>query len=148
MRHSTVSRRGGRASSEAKTLANRAKMAAYWDKVRSGELAPPRRYKKPPSPERIAEILSPYCRKKGITRLQVFGSVSRGEARQGSDVDLIVTFAPGKEPRGLDFFCLPDEVEALLGVPVDIVTPDTLAELTNPYRKNAIISEARDILTL
>src|SRR5580704_13046139 len=118
MLHTTISRRGGKASSEAKTLANRAKAAAYWRGVRSGEIPFPKRHKKPPAPEVIAKILEPYCRAKGITRLQVFGSVARGQARQGSDVDLIATFDSSRKPHGLDFFAIPDEMEALLGVPV------------------------------
>jgi len=148
MLHTTISRRGGRASSEAKTLANRAKVAAYWRKVRAGEVPPPKRHKRPPSPERIAEILAPYCRAKGITRLQVFGSVARGQARQGSDVDLIATFDLSRKPRGLDFFAIPDEMEALLGVPVDLLTPEAIADMTNPYRKNSIVADAREILAL
>jgi hypothetical protein len=129
-------------------LANRAKIAAYWGKVRAGEIPAPKRHKKPPTPERIAEVLAPFCRERGITRLQVFGSVARGQARQGSDVDLIVTFAPGREPRGLDFYGLPDKIETLLGVPVDILTPEAVAAMTNPYRKNSIVADAREILAL
>jgi uncharacterized protein len=148
MLHATISRRGGKARSEAKTIANRAKMAAYWGRVRSGEIPAPKRHKKPPSLEKIAEILEPYCRKIGITRLQVFGSVARGQARQGSDVDLIATFDLSRKPRGLRFFAIPDKMEALLGAPVDLLTPEGIANMTNPYRKNSIIADAREILAL
>jgi len=148
MLHATISRRGGKARSEAKTAANRAKMAAYWGRIRSGEIPAPKRHKKPPSLEKIAEVLKPYCREKGITCLQVFGSVARGQARQGSDVDLIATFDPGRKPRGLDFFAIPDEMEALLGVPVDLLTPEAIADMTNPFRKNSIVADAREILAL
>lgn len=148
MLHSTISRRGGRASSEAKTLANRAKVAAYWVKVRAGEVPPPRRHRKPPLPERIAEILAPYCREKGISRLQVFGSVARGEARQGSDVDLIVTFVPGRGPAGLAFYAVADEIEALLGVPVQMMRAEAVAEITNPYLKNSIVRDTREIFPI
>ncbi len=44
-----------------------------------------------------------FCRRYGITRLEVFGSVARGEAHEGSDIDLLVTFSPGIQ-LGLDFF--------------------------------------------
>jgi predicted nucleotidyltransferase len=148
MLHATISRRGGKARSEAKTVANRAKMAAYWGRVRSGEIPAPTRHKKPPSLEKIAEILKPYCREKGITCLQVFGSVARGQARQGSDVDLIATFDPSRKPRGLDFFAIPDEMEALLGVPVQLMTDEAVADITNPFLKNAIVKDSREILAL
>jgi uncharacterized protein len=148
MLHVTISRRGGKVRSEAKTVANRAKAAAYWGRVRSGEIPAPKRHKKPPSLEKMAEVLEPYCREKGIIRLQVFGSVARGQARQGSDVDLIVTFAPGREPRSLDFYAIPDQMEALLGVPVQLMTEETVAEITNPFLKNSIVKDTREILTL
>ncbi len=148
MLHATFSRRGGKARSEAKTIANRAKAAAYWARVRSGEIPAPKRYRKPPSLEKIAEVLEPYCRERGITRVQVFGSVARGQARQGGDVDLIVTFAPGREPRGLHFYAIPNQMEALLGVPVQLMTEETLAEITNPFLKNSIVKDAREILAL
>jgi hypothetical protein len=45
---SEFSRKGGRAKSAAKTSANRAKMSAFWQKVRRGELPPPRRHRKFP----------------------------------------------------------------------------------------------------
>jgi predicted nucleotidyltransferase len=51
-------------------------------------------------------------------------------------------------PHGLGFFAIADEIESLLGVPVDLLTPETLAEMTNPFRKNSIIADAREILAL
>lgn len=134
--------------SEAKTVANRSKAAAYWSRVRSGEIPAPKWHRKPPSLDKIGEILEPYCREKGITRLKVFGSVARGRARQGSDVDLIATFAPGREPHSLDFYAIPDQMEALLGVPVQLMTEETVAEITNPFLKNSIVKDTREILAL
>lgn len=52
------SRKGGQARSAAKTAANRAKMAAYWLKVRQGELPPPRRHRV--FPKSIHEIARRY----------------------------------------------------------------------------------------
>ena len=148
MLHSTISRRGGKARSEAKTAANRAKAAAYWGRVRSGEIAAPKRHKKPPSLQKIAEVLKPYCLQKGITRVQVFGSVARGQARQGSDLDLIVTFGPGREPHGLEYYAIPEKMEALLGVPVQMMTEESVAGITNPFLKNSIVKDTREIFAL
>jgi hypothetical protein len=47
---SDFSRKGGQAKSAAKATANRAKIAAFWAKVRLGELPPPRRHKTFPEP--------------------------------------------------------------------------------------------------
>ena len=60
-------------------------------------------------------------RRRGVTSLHLFGSVARGEARPGSDVDLMVEFDPA---AGADLFDLMD-LEAwlsdLLGRRVDLV---------------------------
>ena len=93
----------------------------------------------------IAKLLTPFCRENGIQRLEVFGSVARGQARRGSDVDLIATF---KEPVGLRFFALSEAMAAILGVPVDLLTRESVDGMTNPFRKNAILSDAREIVAL
>ena len=61
------------------------------------------------------EILT-VARRRGITTVRVFGSVARGEARSGSDVDLIVEVEPGRSILAQAGF--QTEVEALLGVRV------------------------------
>jgi uncharacterized protein len=56
----------------------------------------------------------------GGTRVQVFGSVARGEDRTGSDIDLLIDL-----PEDISLFelgRLTDDLTALLGAPVD-VTP-------------------------
>lgn len=142
MDHATFSRKGGKARSPAKTAANRAKAVAFWKAVRSGKKQAPRRPRTPPSPESIAELLAAYCRQTGITRLEVFGSIARGEARRGSDVDLLATFA---DNPGLRFFAMEEEMAAILGVPVHLLTRDSVEEMSNPYRRASILGEAREI---
>lgn len=51
-------------------------------------------------------------------------------------------------PHGLKFFAVPDDMAALLGVSVDLLTPEGIANMTNPFRKNAILADAREILRL
>ena len=145
MLHSTFSRKGGKVRSDAKTVANRAKMASYWEDVRSGKRPAPSRPCVPPPPEKIAELLTPYCRQNGIIKLDVFGSVARGEAKRGSDIDLIATFS---RPIGLRFFGMSDDMAKILGVRVDLLTRDTVDQMTNLIRKKSILSDARQIISL
>lgn len=106
-------------------------------------LSPRRRgTRKPPSPDEIARVLAPFCRKYGITRLEVFGSVARGEATIGSDVDLIATFP---EHPGLEIVSIEEECAKLLGVSVHLLTSETVADMTNPYRKETIQHDRRTI---
>ena len=55
-----------------------------------------------------------------LSDVRVFGSVARGEARHGSDVDLLVRPDPGASLFDLAGFMV--DVEELLGVGVDVVS--------------------------
>jgi predicted nucleotidyltransferase len=59
--------------------------------------------------------------------LRVFGSVLRGDDRDNSDLDLIVDPLPGATL--IDLGGLQVELEALLGVRVDLLTPGDLPPL-------------------
>jgi len=142
MLHRTFSRKGGEARSPAKTAANRAKAAAYWAEVRAGRRPAPRRPCSPPSVEEIARRLAPFCAQHGITRLDLFGSAARAEARRGSDVDLIATFQ--KHP-GLRIVEIEEGMARLLNVPVDLLTREAVEQMTNPYRKASIARDRRTI---
>lgn len=59
-----------------------------------------------------------------VRELGVFGSYVRGEARRGSDLDILVTFS---EPVGLfEFLDLEEYLEQLLGLKVDLVSRKAL----------------------
>ena len=67
----------------------------------------------------------------GVTRLALFGSVARGTALPGSDIDLLVAFdGPATPDRyfGVQFY-----LEDLLGCPVDLVTERALRPQLRPY---------------
>ena len=96
----------------------------------------------PPSVEEIARRLAPYCRAHGIVRLDVFGSVARGDARRGSDIDLIATF---REIPGLHYFGMERELARLLGRPVDLLLAEDVAEMTNAHRRATIQRDRRTI---
>jgi len=142
MLQTTFSRKGGQARSARKTEANRAKAAAYWKAVRDGLAAPPRRYRKPPAEDEIRRKLAPFCRRHGITRLEIFGSSARGEAGSQSDVDLIATF---QRNPGLGFFAMEEEMGGILGFPVHLLTRESVETMSNPYRRDSILADARVI---
>jgi len=58
--------------------------------------------------------------RRGVSNIRVFGSVARGDATRDSDIDLLVDFKVGES--GLDLIAFADELEALLGYPVDVGT--------------------------
>ncbi len=72
----------------------------------------------------------------GVQSLAIFGSVARNEATEASDVDLLVEF---NRPVGLfDLFALQDELEAILGRPVDVGTEASL----KPRVRDRVLEEA------
>ena len=60
----------------------------------------------------------------GARNIRVFGSVARGDARDDSDIDLLVDFEPNRSLS--DMGGLMVELRDLLGRNVDIVTEDSL----------------------
>lgn len=65
---------------------------------------------------KIAEI----AERHKVVDLKVFGSVARGEDRPGSDLDLLVRFAPGASL--FDQVDLEQDLEEALGIGVDVVS--------------------------
>lgn len=70
---------------------------------------------------------------------RVFGSVLRGEDNDGSDLDLLVDPLPGATL--FDLGGLQIELEMLLGVPVDLLTP---GDLPKNFR-DLVLAEASPI---
>ena len=98
----------------------------------------------PPSLSELKNRLVPFCQNHGVARLEVFGSVARGEANPGSDIDLLITFRPEVQ-LGWDFFALQDELEALLGSRVDLLTRRSVEQDPNSIRRRSILGSTREL---
>lgn len=75
----------------------------------------------------------------GACRVRLFGSVARGEESPASDVDLLVTLAPGR--TRLDLARLEARLERVLERRVDVVPDSGLRE---PFR-TAVLRDAVDV---
>lgn len=73
-----------------------------------------------------ANLIRPILQRHGVVRAGIFGSVARGEAGPGSDLDLLVEF--DRRTSLLDRAGLKLELEAALGRPVDVVHYRSLYE--------------------
>ena len=73
----------------------------------------------------IIEILRQYFITQPVLKAWLFGSFSRGEETQDSDVDIMVSLDKSK-PIGLKFFGMLNDLEELLGRKVDLVSEGTL----------------------
>lgn len=83
--------------------------------------------------DRLAEL----CRRHGIRRLALFGSVLRDDFGPESDVDVLVEFEAGRTP-GFGFVAIQEELAALLGREVDLNTPNGLSR----YFREQVVREA------
>lgn len=61
-----------------------------------------------------------------VSNVQVFGSAARGDDADGSDLDLLVE--PTSETTLFDIGAIRFELKQLLGVDVDVLTPDALPD--------------------
>jgi len=69
-----------------------------------------------------------------VKSIAIFGSYTRNEQTPESDVDILVEFS---KPVGLLFVHLADYLEEILGVKVDLMTPEAI----KPNRRRYILEE-------
>ena len=88
------------------------------------------------------EKLRDFCRKWKITEFSFFGSVVRDDFGPESDIDVLVTFAGDARWSLFDMTDMKDELFALFGRPVDLLTRRAVEGSLNPIRKRSILSSA------
>jgi len=76
------------------------------------------------------------ARRRGVTGVRVFGSMSRGDGSDNSDVDLLVTLAPGTSALALGGLLM--DAQELLGRRVDVVTESSL----HPAIRDSVVAGA------
>lgn len=89
------------------------------------------------------DAIASLCREHGVSRLRLFGSALTERFNpQHSDVDFLVEF----DSQTLDvfdaYFGLKEDLEALLGRPVDLVMADAVA---NPYFAKSALASAEEL---
>jgi hypothetical protein len=76
----------------------------------------------------------------GITSMRLFGSVARGDQKEGSDVDLFVTMPP----KFFNYIQAAQYLEQLLGCSVDLVSDH---QNLRPFFRQQIERDGIDIFT-
>lgn len=88
------------------------------------------------------EEIAAFCRRWNVTELAFFGSVLRDDFRPDSDVDVLVTFAPGKTPSLFGLVAMRDELRRLFGRTVDLSTRNAIENSHNWIRRKEILGTA------
>ena len=83
----------------------------------------------------IKKIAVPILRKNNVVRAGIFGSFARGEAKKGSDIDILIKFKGRKSL--LDLIGVKQELEEKTKRRVDIVTYKSI----HPLLKDIILNE-------
>ena len=78
-------------------------------------------------PDRVAE----FCRRYGIIKFSLFGSILRDDFRPDSDIDVLVEF-PGPSPSLLDLGGMQQELTQMFGRTVDLKTWGFISEKIRP----------------
>ena len=83
--------------------------------------------------------IADFCRRWKITEFSLFGSVLRDDFRPDSDIDVLVSFAPEAHWSLFDLAAMEEELEALLGRRVDLLTREGVEQSHNWIRRKEIL---------
>jgi predicted nucleotidyltransferase len=85
------------------------------------------------------EAVAEFCRKWRIAEFALFGSVLREDFSPRSDVDVLVTFSDDARWSLFDFNAMREELTAIFGRNVDLVSRRGLERSRNYLRREAIL---------
>lgn len=91
------------------------------------------------------ERIHAFCQRWGIREFALFGSVLREDFRNDSDIDVMVQFRQGTRYSLLKLVEMSDELEAILGRKVDLLTRKSIEDSPNYIRRRAILDSAQVI---
>jgi predicted nucleotidyltransferase len=86
--------------------------------------------------------ISDFCQRWRITEFALFGSVLRDDFDAESDLDILVAFAPDADWSLLDHVKMEQELEALLGRKVDLLSRRSVERSHNWLRRREILDTA------
>ena len=87
------------------------------------------------------EKLEAFCRRHGVKRLALFGSILRDDFAPDSDVDILVEFLPGMRYSLLDLGGMWAELREMIGREIDLKTPLDLSR----YFRDEVVAHARPL---
>jgi predicted nucleotidyltransferase len=91
------------------------------------------------------ERIAAFCRKWGIAELAVFGSVLTPRFGPDSDVDFLATFAPDARWSLFDETPMEQDLAAIVGRRIDLVSRRAVERSHNWIRRTAILESARPV---
>ena len=83
-----------------------------------------------------------YCEKWGVVEFALFGSVLRDDFTDESDIDVLVQFRADAHCSLFDLVTMSEELEAIFGRKVDLLTRKGVEQSPNYIRRKSILTSA------
>ncbi|MEF8713912.1 MAG: nucleotidyltransferase domain-containing protein [Accumulibacter sp.] len=90
-------------------------------------------------------MIRQFCQEHDVAALSLFGSAIREDFGVTSDIDLLVEFAPHAEPSLRELSTMQNELERLLGRPVDLVERKAIEQSRNYILRKHILGHLEPI---
>jgi len=87
------------------------------------------------------DAIADFCRRHGVKRLALFGSILTDDFGPDSDIDILVEFQPSVRYSLLDLGGMWAELRELIGREIDLKTPLDLSR----YFRDEVVSRARPL---
>lgn len=91
------------------------------------------------------EKIIEFCKRWNVSEFALFGSSLRADFRPDSDVDVLVSFAPQAHVTLFDMVHMQDELKAIFGRDVDLVSKRGVESSRNYLRRKRILESAEVI---
>jgi predicted nucleotidyltransferase len=85
------------------------------------------------------EAVNDFCQRWQVTEFALFGSVLRDDFGPESDVDVLVSFSAEAKHSLFDLVRMEDELRAMFGRRVDLVTRRAVERTANDWRRQSIL---------
>jgi predicted nucleotidyltransferase len=89
--------------------------------------------------------ITEFCKRWNVSEFAVFGSALTADFRPDSDVDVLVSFAPQAHVTLFDMVHMQDELKAIFGREVDLVSKRGVETSRNYLRRKNILESAQVI---
>ncbi len=86
--------------------------------------------------------IAEFCKRWNISEFAIFGSALRADFRSDSDVDVLVSFNPQANLSLFDMVHMQDELSAIFGRDVDLISKRGLENSRNYLRRKMILDSA------
>ena len=98
-----------------------------------------------PNVDVTLEQIAAFCRKWHIVQFELFGSVLRDDFRPDSDIDVLVTFAPGMGGTLYNLVDMEDELKTVFGREVDLLQRPVIEKSANYIRRRNILNSTKRV---